>query len=254
MNKTKSLLIFSMILFSFVTVFAQTGTIKIFSEVKDIYVYVDEIMKGIDIKEITEVQKGTHYLKIVKESITIYEQIVLVEENSITSIVLKDSPDIANKLLANKKNETAEYDSLKLSVDNNMNFYRGNKNITLKEFAIITDNREIVRKIDKNYSTSSMLANTGAVTMILGLVGTGLTFSNILLGWPDFPDGIVSALPIIGTVSIVTCLAGYVMTNGGSANMAKAEYGLITFEEAQKAIDKHNSDLKIKLGLPENYK
>lgn len=241
------------VLLIFSAVFAQTGTVKIFSEIKDINIYIDEELKGKDIKEIQNVQKGSHYLKIIKDSVAIYEQILVVEENAITTIVLKDVPEITNKLLINKKNEIAEYDSMALSFDTYLNFYCGKKLITLKDFAIITENRELESRINKRNSSASALANAGGITMLVGLLATGVTFSNIIFNIPPLPAGIVDALPIIGAVSIVTCIGGYGMTNIGSANMSKSESGLITAEDAQKAVDKYNSELKIKLGLPKDF-
>jgi len=247
------------VIFISILLSAQTGTINIFSEVKGIEVYIDEEFKGKDIKEIANVQKGTHYLKILKDTVTIYEQIALVEENSVTTIVLKDTPDIAKKLLVNKKNEIAQYDSLKLTVDNNQNFYQGKTIISMSEFAKLTGNKELEKKIDRNYrnyKNASILANAGGVTLLLGLAGMGLTFSSILFNWPDFSPEVDELLPYIGTASILTCLLGYGMTNAGSTNMGKASMGLglITFEDALLAIVKYNSELKTKLGVPETYK
>ncbi|MDD3803739.1 MAG: hypothetical protein PHW02_05045 [bacterium] len=80
-----------------------------------------------------------------------------------------------------------------------------------------------------------------------------LTFSSILLGWPDLPDDIYNALPYIGTASIVSCLAGYVMLNSSSEMYHARDSRYISMEEAFNAAKKYNDDLKKKIGLPETY-
>ncbi|MGE3063894.1 MAG: PEGA domain-containing protein [bacterium] len=233
---------------------AQTGSIKIFSEVKGISVYLDEEFRGTDIKEIANVQKGSHYLKIKKDTVTIYEQIALVEENSVTTVVLKDTPDMQKKLLAIYSTEIAKYDSVKLSVSTNLSFYKGPTGITISEFAKITGNFDLEKKIRQRYNSASLLGNSGGVLMVLSLIGTGLTFSSILLNWPDFPTDVDALLPYIGTASIVGCLAGYVMANIGSSNMQSSEEGLITYEAALAEVERYNADLRKKFGVPENYR
>lgn len=251
--RLKRFFLFAFILINAVMLSAQTGTLKIFSEIKDISIYIDEVYVGRDMAEIKNVQKGTHYLKITKEGIAIYESIVAIEDGAASTIVLKDSPAIQEKLLETKKAEIAKYDSLKLAMDQNMNFYMGTNRLSLSAFSKIIGRFDIEQRIASDNSTANILAGTGTFVLLTGLAGTMLTFSSILLKWPDLPDDIYNALPYIGTASILGCLAGYVMVNSSSemANSHTSKY--ISFEEAAKAIKIYNDDLKKKLGVPETY-
>ncbi len=53
---------------------AQTGTVKIFSELKPIDIYLDEKFQGRDIIQLDSVQIGSHYLKVIKDSVSIYTE------------------------------------------------------------------------------------------------------------------------------------------------------------------------------------
>ncbi|MDD3803740.1 MAG: PEGA domain-containing protein [bacterium] len=147
---TKKILIFVFLLTAGVILSAQTGTLKIFSEIKDITIYIDEVYVGRDMAEIKNVQKGSHYLKIKKDNIVIHDQIINIEEGSTSTIVLKDTPAIQEKMLESMKSEIAQYDSLKLSFDQNMNFYKGGRSISLTEFARTIGNFDIEKRIEQD--------------------------------------------------------------------------------------------------------
>lgn len=109
-----SILIF--IIISPINSFAQKGTIKIFSEVKGIYVYLDETFKGIDIISIDSVETGTHYLKVLKDETIVFGELINVMKNSTTSILIKNDEKFGQKMLATKTDEINKYINNKLDV------------------------------------------------------------------------------------------------------------------------------------------
>ena len=106
-----------LILFFFcLTGFAQKGNIKIYSELKGVYVYVDEVFKGTDITSIDSVTAGNHYLKVLKEDVIAFGELISVKPNETTAILVKDSKEIQDKLLSKKFKEQETYRSKKLDV------------------------------------------------------------------------------------------------------------------------------------------
>lgn len=96
--------------------FSQKGNIKIFSEIKDINVYLDEVFQGTDIVRIDSVIIGSHYLKILKDSVIVYSELLTVKNNLTTTVLIKNSSQVKEKLLESKTNEIQEYKSKKLDV------------------------------------------------------------------------------------------------------------------------------------------
>lgn len=105
------------ILFLFcLTGYAQKGSIKIFSELKGVNVYLDEVFKGTDINSIDSVATGNHYLKVVKDEVVVFGELVAAKPNETTTILVKETKDIQDKMLAKKYNEQESYRSKKLDV------------------------------------------------------------------------------------------------------------------------------------------
>lgn len=82
--------------------YSQSGTIKIFSELEDVQVYLDEVPQGTDIFLIESLASGSHYLKLVKDSIIVYSELITVVEDETTTVLLKDSKEVQEKLLQGK--------------------------------------------------------------------------------------------------------------------------------------------------------
>jgi len=94
----------------------NTGTIKVFSEVKGIEIFLDEKSQGKDTAEITNVEMGSHYVKAVKDGATIYSDLVNVVTNGTTTILIKDTGLVKEKILGTKYNEQQEYKAKKLDI------------------------------------------------------------------------------------------------------------------------------------------
>jgi hypothetical protein len=92
--------------------YSQKGTIKVFSELKDINVYLDEALQGSNIINIDSVAIGSHYLKVVKDNVIVFGELISVNKNSVTTVLIKDSEEVQNKLKNEKlKMEKEELES-----------------------------------------------------------------------------------------------------------------------------------------------
>jgi hypothetical protein len=70
---------------------STTGTLKIFSEIKGIKVYVDEELKGTDVIEVKDLTPGAHYVKIMKDNDSLYSELVTVAAGVTSAILVKSS-------------------------------------------------------------------------------------------------------------------------------------------------------------------
>jgi len=113
----KKILIISLVCFFYIHLAnAQTGSLKVFSELKDIKIYLDEVYKGTDIILIEPLKASKYYLKITKNDVVVFGEIIEVSENEVATILVKDSKEIQDKLLAKKQKEQDIYKSKKLDV------------------------------------------------------------------------------------------------------------------------------------------
>lgn len=96
--------------------FAQTGTIKIFSEFSDVNIYLDETFIGKDINTIDSVAPGTHYLKGVYGKAIIYGELITVNPDEVTTILIKDSKEVREKIIQSYYQEIQQYLDNKLDV------------------------------------------------------------------------------------------------------------------------------------------
>jgi len=113
--KTKLLLIVVLLLSSF-SLMAQKGTIKIFYELKGVSVYLNDELKGIDVGTLDSVTIGNHYLKVTKDNIIVFGEIVTVSANAVTTILIKKNKDLQEKIIAGKTDELHQYESQRLDV------------------------------------------------------------------------------------------------------------------------------------------
>lgn len=104
------------LLFVCLSGYSQKGNLRIFSELKGVNVYLDEVFKGTDINSIDSVETGNHYLKVVKDDVIAFGELVVVKPNETTTILVKETKEIQDKLLAKKYNEQEIYRSKKLDV------------------------------------------------------------------------------------------------------------------------------------------
>lgn len=95
---------------------SQTGRVRILSELSNVNIYIDEIFKGTDVLLLDTVKIGSHCLKVTKNDILIYEEDLNVKSNNFTTVWIKNSKEIQEKLLVEKKKELEIYHSKKLDI------------------------------------------------------------------------------------------------------------------------------------------
>ncbi len=271
-----------------ITATAQKGTIKIFTELQNINVYLDNTLQGTDIILIDSVAIGTHYLKILKEGTIVYSELITVQPNTVTTILIKDSPEVKAKILKSKVDEIQKYKSKKLDVILSQNYVTqtketassiyfpgyyiatgtafhnsvsvstaytdwkiiqgGNKEISDIQFANIVGDEQIKANYTKALKAYNRRVSIGAIIAIPSIIITGVILAD-LLGSKPFLNMSSETEAIIGTAGIVGSIIGY-----SSAMGAKAPHGhFTTVEKASKEAYEYNQALKKELGLPESY-
>ena len=85
-----------LLLLTGVSLFGQTGntgTLKIFSEIEGIIVFVDENPQT-NYQEIKNLTAGTHYLRVMSGDTKVYGQIVTIVKDQVTTILIEQSKEI----------------------------------------------------------------------------------------------------------------------------------------------------------------
>lgn len=94
----------------------KTGTLNIFSELTGISVYLDENKQGDDLKQISGVQVGSHYLKVMKDGVSVFGELVTINEGQTTTILVKNDGQVAEKIMEGKVKERQEYSGSKIDI------------------------------------------------------------------------------------------------------------------------------------------
>ena len=253
MRTSKAIIIFCIIITASLC-FAQTGDLKIFSEIDSLEIYIDNDFKGVDTKIIKGLDAGSHYLKVVKDGAGIMSELIIIKEGLETSILIKNSPDITKKIIEAKQKEIEEYTKNRLSVQTDPNgkwyMFRGPDIITEREFALIVGDTATADAVRRRMSGVTVWENIGGVACLTGTLTSILFFVNLLIDTPfiTFPSTDFEA--IVGTSCIMTGLLGYgIMSVAGSGR----NFRIMSFDQADQAAKKYNEKLKKALGLPKEY-
>ena len=277
--------------FSINSVYAQKGTVKIFSELKPIKVYLNEEFKGDDIITLDSVSPGSHYLKITKDEIIIYGELIQVKAGEVTTVLIKDSKENKDKLLQSKFKEIQEYKDNRLEVLMSTNYVTSTTGVTKSTYY-------------PGYYVASGVSRTSIQSSTTAVADWFVTKGGVKkLGEPEFARLVNNqdALQryesdVKGHKSYVNsrfntgCIGGGIFLGGGatflilsvkdkdnkkpgylvgSALCLLFAYGFInvmdddgkyvwqshymTVEDAVKYANAYNQNLKKRLGLPENF-
>lgn len=261
---------------------AQKGTVKIFSEVKGINVFLDETFKGNDIMTLDSVEIGTHYLKVLKNETIIFGELINVVKEGTTSILIKNDEKLGAKLLATKTDDINEYINNKLDVilsSGSQTFTKGSstlfpgyysywgfsnsvsttvatsdwkiikggvKEISELDFANITKDNELQNRINLQLKKESKRAGIGAIIAVPSiLIATALLIdASKAAPDPNYPEW--KAYTFAGAAGL-----GVI----GFAIVMKKPYRghYISVEAAAKKAQEYNKSLKESLGLPPNF-
>lgn len=250
---------FSVFTVFFIGIFAQTGTLQIFSEIDSVDIYVDDIYQNIGTTTIDKIPIGSHYLKIKKDNIVIYSDLINITENGVTSILLRDTPEIRNKLLEALKEEIDSYKAERISVMAQMannqvsSWYikQGGKNISQKEFAEIINDKTILDKINRASTTATILRCIGTPLIIGGGFIYVLSFIKMIQEEPLYPGASTSTgaglfnVIVLGALPLSTGLA-LCISPGSSQSYMTLDYAIEKTKE-------YNKNLRIKWGLPDDF-
>jgi len=265
---------------------AQKGTIKIFSEVKGINVFLDETFKGNDIVTLDSIESGTHYLKVLKDGTIIYGELIEVITNNTTAILIKDDKTLGDKILAAKTDEQNKYINNRLEVilsSGSQTFTKGAstlfpgyysywgfsnsvsttfattdwkiikggvKEISEYEFANITKNVELQNRINLQLKKESRRTGIGAAIAIPCMIIAGVILADMLGSKPFLHEELAHPdwEAYVATGAIVGSVIGY------SAVMRKPFAGhYLSVEKAAQDAQQYNLRLKESLELPPDF-
>ncbi|MCK4524688.1 hypothetical protein KAU15_07155, partial [candidate division WOR-3 bacterium] len=114
---SNSKIIITLIVFMFfIYCFSQTGSLKIFSEIENIEIYFDDVLLGSNIKNIDSVSEGSHYLKVFKNGVIIYGELIEVKNNLTSTILIKKSEEMKKKYFEGKSKEIKKFKKEELTI------------------------------------------------------------------------------------------------------------------------------------------
>lgn len=266
-----------------------TGTLNIFSEFTGTAVFLDENKQGDDIKVINSVPAGNHYLKIMKDGVSIFGELVTINPGQTTTVLVKNDGQVAEKIMESKTKEREEYQARKVDVIFSTNsvsttqgastlfpgyygYYGYSSSVTntsqVSDFKIIQGGvKEIgdlgLANLVENQNVINRYASINRSVTRQMNVGLGMFLGALLIGGPVLvdmlvekpflhPDGTTAPGWEIGvaTAGIVSGTIGYALVMGADKKYPKHYYSV---DEAAKDAQEHNRKLKQDLGLPESY-
>lgn len=266
-----------------------TGTLNIFSEFTGTSVYLNDKKQGDDLKTINDIPAGSYYLKIMKDGVSIFGELIAINEGQTTTILVKNEGQVAEKILDSKAKERQEYQSKKVDVifaSNSVStttgastlfpgyygYYGYSSSVTntsqISDFKIIQGGvKEIgdigLANLAGNKEVLDEYARINTSVMKQTNIGAGIFLGSLLIGVPVLidmlvkkpflhPDGTTAPNWEIGvaTGAIVAGTISYAMVMSADKKYPKHYYSV---DVAAKDAQSYNSKLKEELGLPESY-
>ena len=171
---------------------AQNGSIKVYSEIKNLEIYLDEVFRGIDIIVIDSVPAGPHYLKAMTQDAIVFGEIINVQAGISNAVLIKNTEEVQKKiqqakeenqkqLLIDKAAEIEEYKSQRIYIEPIFNQYKQliswrfrlgkDSIISHLEFANLINDQERINEINA-YNAS--IKPKRALKSFLGVIGLGI--------------------------------------------------------------------------------
>lgn len=266
-----------------------TGTLNIFSDFTGTTVYLDDIKQGEDVKTVNGIPAGNHYLKIMKDGIGIFGELVAINPGQTSTVLVKNDGQVAEKILESKSQEREEYQAKKVDVIYTSNavsttqgastlfpgyygWYGYSSSVTntsqVSDFKILQGGvKEIgdigLANLVQNQQVINRYATINKSVTRQTSIGVGMFLGALLIGGPVLvdmlvekpflhPDGTTAPDWEIGvaTAGIVAGTIGYALAMGADKKYPRHYYSV---DAAAKDAQEHNRKLKEKLGLPESY-
>lgn len=268
---------------------AGTGTLNIFSEFTGISVFIDDKKQGDDIRVINAIPAGNHYLKIIKDGVSIFGELIAINPGQTTTILVKNDGQVAEKIMESKSKEREEYQAKKVDVifaTNSVSttqggstlfpgfygYYGYSSSVTntsqVSDFKVIqggvkeigdlglaslAENQEILNYYAKINSSVTKQVKIGGFTF-LGCVVIGVPVMVDLLVDKPFlhPAGTTAPNWEIGVAAgaIAVGAVSYALVMGADKQYPRHYYRV---DAAAKDAQAFNRKLKEQLGLPESY-
>jgi hypothetical protein len=265
----------------------KTGTLKIFSELTGVVVYLDENKQGTDVKQINDVPVGSHYLKVLLNNVSVYGEVLEIKEGAVTTILVKNTGQVQEKILESKTTEQEEYANKKLDVilsrgmststkgySNLFPGYYGYwgtnsststsvetsdwkiiqggvKEISEYNFSSITGNTDLQKSIQTRLAKEQKLTTVSALIFLGAFIPSAVILADMVAKKPFLhPVGTTAKNWEVGVLAggIVVCTISY------GISMKKPYSGhYTTVEKAAQEAREFNRKLKTKLGLPDSY-
>jgi hypothetical protein len=263
----------------------KTGSIKVFSEVKGVEIFVDDKSQGTDKAEIDDIEPGQHYVKALYNNAVIYSELITVNPGVSSAVLIKSSGETKQNIINSMYKEQQEYKSKKLDILLSQNVHTvgtaytdynnfpgyfsfldysttnmsstqytttdwkiiqgGVQQISDDQFAYLVNDTATISRIQADQEDIESGAVWGGVFALSGLV---LAIAGIAAGVSAKTDADMTGPAIIATIGIVgTCI--------GLALLSKSPYmghWVTPAVAAQQAHD-YNQKIKLKLNLPENF-
>lgn len=299
---------------------AQKGNLKIFSELKGVSIYIDDVFRGIDISSFDSLPAGNHYIKATKDDVQIYGELVNVTHDQTTTVLIKDSKEVQDRLLARKFKEQEIYRSKKLDVlvdtklvtettgntqisEKTKSLYfpgyysilggsntsgnmatqsttvtksesswfitRGNEKISQDQFAIIVNDTAYMRQMSEyktkmaNYEKVMSQKPKWKIEWTSTLIGAAFMAGGTLLYNPKVDmasnDDALFGKQFLNIMCISTGVTGAIAFLVGIFHHQKPYstqpvfISPITMDEAIRMSKEYNRQMKLQLGLPEDY-
>jgi len=266
-----------------------TGTLNIFSEFTGTSLYLDENKQGDDVKVVNSIPAGNHYLKVMKDGVSIFGELITINPGQTTTVLVKNDGQVAEKIMESKSKEREAYQAQKIDVIFSTNsvsttqgastlfpgyygYYGYSSSVTntsqVSDFKIIQGGvREIgdlgLANLAENQNVINKYAAINKSVTRQMNVGLGMFLGALLIGGPVLvdmlvekpflhPDGTTPPGWEIGvaTAGIVSGVFGYAFVMSADKKYPHHYYSV---DEAAKDAQKHNRKLKENLGLPESY-
>jgi len=268
---------------------AGTGTLNIFSEFTGITVFIDDKKQGDDIRVINAIPAGNHYLKIIKDGVSIFGELIAINPGQTTTILVKNDGQVAEKIMESKSKEREEDQAKKVGVifaTNSVSttqggstlfpgfygYYGYSSSVTntsqVSDFKVIQGGvKEIgdlgLAKLAENQAVLNNYARINSSVTKQINIGTGIFLGSLLIGLPVLIDMLVDKpfLHPVGTTApdweigvatgaIVAGTISYTLVMGADKKYPKHYYRV---DDAAKDAQAFNRKLKEQLGLPESY-
>jgi hypothetical protein len=263
---------------------SNTGTIKIFSEVKGIEIFLDEKSQGQDMAVLNNVEMGSHYIKAAKDGVTIFSELVNVAANATTTVLIKDTGQVKQKIMESKYKEQQEYKSKKLDIllsksiqtvgsgytsssyfpgyysiwgsewtNMSSTAYEttdwkivqgGVQEISDAQFAALVNDKDTQERISQDWDNYN---NTTTIGAWIGLLGVVMVLGGGAAAFSGSGAAADSGA-VICAVGFIPAIVGLGML---SKNPPSGHY--VKPGTAAKQAYEYNQSLKKKLGLPETY-